>query len=274
MLPGIDGFHWTPGHIIFLCLFFAVAITIFTTVAIAAARTARDFKTHRAVDLCCHADFDQLPVSDRRCRHEMAGRVKSRTCDNAFDCRHCQKYPEFAVLPTTGMARDLGLNFPADRLYHRGHTWVKTEEDGTVTIGLDDLAEHMVGVPDSAELPAPGAELDVNETAWRLKKSGREISVRAPIEGIVLSTGGPQLGWYLKMRPRRNPDDPLTMRHLLRGAEVQGWISRELERLQIQMRKPNTAPSLADGGVLLPDLMDAVPDADWSTVLADTFLEV
>ncbi len=40
-----------------------------------------------------------------------------------------------------------------------------------------------------------------------------------------------------------------------------------------QLRAPNTAPSLADGGVLMPDLMDAMPEADWGTVLADTFLE-
>ncbi len=63
------------------------------------------------------------------------------------------------------------------------------------------------------------------------------------------------------------------MRHLLRGPEVDGWLSREMERLQIQLRPPNTAPSLADGGILLPNLMDSIPQADWDTALADTFLE-
>jgi hypothetical protein len=41
----------------------------------------------------------------------------------------------------------------------------------------------------------------------------------------------------------------------------------------MQLRTPNTPPALADGGVLLPELMDAVPEADWDTVLSDTFLE-
>ena len=41
----------------------------------------------------------------------------------------------------------------------------------------------------------------------------------------------------------------------------------------MQLRAPNTPPALADGGLLLPGLMDAVPEADWDTVLADTFLE-
>ncbi len=83
----------------------------------------------------------------------------------------------------------------------------------------------------------------------------------------------PKEVWYLKIRPRLDPRDPATLRHLLRGPEVHGWLSRELERLQLQLRAPNTPPALADGGVLLPGLMDAVPDADWDAVLADTFLE-
>ena len=35
-----------------------------------------------------------------------------------------------------------------------------------------------------------------------------------------------------------------------------------------------TSPAaLADGGVLMPDLMNGVPEADWDAVLGDTFLE-
>lgn len=273
MFPGIDGFHWTFGHVLFLSLFFAVAATIAMTVASAAVRTARDVRTGRAIDVCWHSDFAELPVADRRCRHELAGRVISRTCDNAFDCRHCAKYSQFAVLPAAGNFRQLGLDYPENRYYHRGHTWVKPVDDGTVVIGLDELADHVIGTPDSVKLPAIGDELALNQTAWQMKKNEKEISVRAPIEGTILAVGGPQKGWYLKLRPRLDLRDPLTIRHLLRGPEVQGWIARELERLQMQLRAPNTAPALADGGVVAADLMDTMHDADWNGVLADTFLQ-
>lgn len=273
MFPGIDGFHWTFGHVLFLSLFFAVALTIFTTVASAALRTVRDFRAHRAIDFCWHEDFAELPEKDRRCRHELAGRVVSRTCDNAFDCRHCAKYSQFAVLPATGNVQDLGIEFPDDRYYHRGHTWLKPNQDGTVAVGLDDLASHLIGTPDTVMLPAIGDELEINETAWRMEKNRKLIRVRAPIEGTVVGVGGRQHDWYLKIRPRFDLDNPATLRHLLRGSEVHGWMARELERLQVQLRAPNTAPALADGGVLLPNLMDATPEADWQTVLADTFLD-
>jgi hypothetical protein len=150
---------------------------------------------------------------------------------------------------------------------------VKPEEDGTVTIGLDELAKHLIGMPDSIKMPEIGDAIELNQAAWRMKKNGKEIRVRAPVEGTIVGIGGPQEGWYLKIRPRLDLKDPATLRHLLRGPEVRGWLGRELERLQLQLRAPNTPPTLADGGVLLPDLMNAVPDADWETVLADTFLE-
>ncbi|HEX6823254.1 MAG TPA: glycine cleavage system protein H [Candidatus Sulfotelmatobacter sp.] len=274
MFPGIDGFHWTLGHVLFLSLFFAVALTILITLASAAWRTSRDFRSDRAIDLWWRSQFAELPVSDRRCRHELAGRVLSRTCDNAFDCRHCEKYSQFAVLPATGNVGPLGLNYGDDRYYHRGHTWVKPEEDGTVTVGLDELAAHLVGTPDSVSLPEAGEELELNQTAWRMKKNGREIEVRAPIEGTITGVGGAKQGWYLKMRPRLDIREPATLRHLLRRQEVHGWLSRELERLQLQLRAPNTAPALADGGVLLPNLMDIASEANWDAVLADTFLQV
>lgn len=274
MFPGIDGFHWTVGHVVFLCLFFAVALTILWTVASAAWHTALDFRSHHAIDVCWKADFADLPESDRRCRHELAGRVLSRTCDNRFDCRSCENYSHFAVLPAMGLAGSLGLDYPADRLYHRGHTWAKPEQDGTVSMGLDALADHLIGTPDSVEVPEIGKELEVNQITWRIKKNGREVRVRAPLEGTVISVGGREQNWTLKIRPRLDIHNAKTMRHLLRGPEVYGWIDRELERLQLQLRPANTQPSLADGGVLLHGLMDALPESDWNTVLADTFLEV
>lgn len=195
----------------------------------------------------------------------------SRTCDNQFDCRHCENYSHFAVLSATVHARDLGLDYPEDRLYHRGHTWIKTEQGGTVSIGLDAFADHVIGKPDSIQLPKIGEELDINQIAWRIKKSGKEILVRAPLEGTIVGVSSDSI---LRMRPRLDVQNPANLRHLLRGPEVHGWLSRELERLQIQLRPAGAQPSLADGGVLVNGLMDALPDSDWDTVLADTFLEV
>ena len=192
MFPGVDGFRWTLGHILFLSLFFAVALTILVTVVSAVWRTVRDFRTNRAIELCWKSDFAELPETERRCRHELAGRVMSRICDNAFDCRHCSNYSQFAVQPARGIVHDLGINYSKDRFYHRGHTWVKPEEDGTLTIGPDELAERLIGSPDSITMPDMGTEIETNGTAWQMKKNGKEIRVRAPIEGTVIGYRRPE----------------------------------------------------------------------------------
>jgi len=273
MFPWTDGFRWTISHVVFLSLFFAAVLTIVTTVIFAARRAAHDLQEHSAAEICWKSDFGELPESERRCRHELAGRVISRKCDNAFDCRHCSQCSQFADLPAAGTVHELGINYSPQRFYHRGHTWVEPQEDGTLTIGLDDLAEHVIGTPDCIKMPEIGSEVELNGTAWRMEKNGNRISIRAPLEGKVVARGGPQEGWYLKIRPRLDLRNPATLRHLLSGLEVHWWLDRELERLQLQLRTPGAAPSLADGGVLVHGLMDAAPEADWDTVLASTFLE-
>jgi hypothetical protein len=270
MFPWVDGFHWRPGHILFLALFFAVVLTILSTFISALWRTASDFRARRATELCWRTDFAELPEIERHCRHELAGRVASRICDNAFDCRQCLNYSEFARLPATASPQNVSISYSDELFYHRGHTWVHPEDDGTFTVGLDELARRVIGHPDAVELPPVGSEIESNGMAWRLRKNGHEIRVRAPIDGTVVSTGGTEGGWYLRVRPGR----PLDLRHLLHGAEVPGWLSGELHRLQLQLSASINKPCLADGGTLMPELMDALPEADWDTVLAATFLEI
>ncbi len=116
--------------------------------------------------------------------------------------------------------------------------------------------------------------MEINQIAWSVRKNKKTIPMRAPVEGTIISVGSPEEGWYLKIRPTFDARNPATLRHLLRGPEVQGWVNRELERLQIQLRTPGSPPALADGGQLFPDLMGTLPEADWDTVLSDTFLAV
>ncbi len=85
-------------------------------------------------------------------------------------------------------------------------------------VGLDDFASALIGAPDSLELPPLFQELDMRGIAWRMKKNGHLIRVRAPLSGTVISTGGAEQDWYVKILPHGKPN----LRHLLRGSEVPG----------------------------------------------------
>jgi hypothetical protein len=155
---------------------------------------------------------------------------------------------------------------PPERYYHRGHTWVQPEPDGTATVGLDELGSRMLAQPEAVELPAAGEHLQVNAPAWHVRKRGADVRVLSPVDGEVIATGGPEQGWYLKVRP---DGGQLDARHLLRGAEVQPWEAREMERLHMVL-SPATA---MDGGVLVEDVAAACSRSDWDDLCSSIFLE-
>lgn len=275
MFPGIYDFAWDAGHIIFLGIFYMVLVVVFSTMVIATTRAIREARAGRGESLRWHADFADLPDKWRRCRHELSGEIDSRMCPNGFDCRECLEHPRFVAARTAkplsviSEPRVAGFEVPADRLYHRGHTWVR-EENGLMTVGLDDLAMRLLGNPDEVLLPKPGKRLVANGTGWFAEKNGVRVRVLSPIDGEVVETGGPQEGWYLKLRPA--PDQRTDTRHLLTVTEAKQWMLREVERLQMAMAPAGVAPSLADGGTPVDDLGAAIPADKRDEIFGMVFL--
>ena len=275
MFPGVDGFHWTLTHILFLTIFALVLSTVAVTAVAAALRTVRKIRRGHSDRIRWKADFEDLPGAERACRHAITGTAPGRVCPNALDCRVCDQHAHFAALEDpcdsgADLGLPYGLHYPARRYYDRGHTWVELSDDGLLTVGLDDLGLRLAGRFDRMELPRVGKRLSTRGRAWTIVSGGIKVKVRSPISGIVVATGGPADGWYLKVRPARQPAD---LRHLLRGPEVGAWLRHELERLQILLAPASTGPSLADGGTLEPDLPEAQPNADWHNVYSAMFLE-
>lgn len=280
MFPGIYGFTWSTGYLIFLGIFYSVVVVIVSTVVLALRRAFKDFRERKYEALLWKADFEDLPESMRNCRHELTGEYKHRVCHRAFDCRECEEHARLLAIQERGgqtspvlpgeEARLFGLNLPMDRFYHRGHTWVKPQTDGTWVVGLDDFAQRLIGQPDAAELPAVGKEMTVNGPGWYLRKGKTRIRILSPTEGRVVATGGPQQEWFLKVKSERQKPD---VRHLLTGQEVPAWMLREMERLQYGLASDGVSVNLADGGELVKNLPEGYPQADWDAVWGDAFLE-
>jgi glycine cleavage system H lipoate-binding protein len=259
MFPGVDGFEWTAGHLIFLGIFFAVLGVIAATVALACVRARRDAQAQRIEHIRWAGEFHDLPEAERACRHQISGKVKQRVCKLKFDCRVCETHPKLA-----------GPEVPERRMYHRGHAWAEFADDGTVTIGLDQLGRSLIGTPDAIELPAVGSNLEVSGPAWRMKKNGTTVRILSPVEGEVLETsnGEESSQWYVKVRP----SDQRTT-HLLRGQEVKTWNRRELDKLQALWATTQLGVTMADGGELAENLSESCPREQWEKALAAIFLE-
>lgn len=254
------------AHFVFMGAFFSVLTVVAVTLLFALWRSRRPKRQEAHVRW--HAEFHELPSTDRACRHVLTGELQRRECPNAFDCRACQTHPRLKqALPGSAEEEVFGMAFPLDRYYHRGHTWARPEPDGTVTVGLDELGKRLVGAPDAVDLPAPGVRIHANGTAFRVKKRDADVRVLSPVDGEVVETGGVDRGWHLKVRP-----DNRNFTHLLRGEEIRPWMLREIERLQLALSAEG-APTLADGGVPVADIPASYPEADWDAVCGEMFLE-
>ena len=169
MFPWSPEFAWDATHVAFFGALYSVLATVAGTLAVAAWRARRDAREGRAAAIAWHGDFHEMPDSARACRHQITGKAPGRACENGFDCRPCDAHGHFEELGRPDAPLDaadhFGFDLPLDRLYHRGHTWVRPEPDGTLTVGLDDLARRLVGAPERVELPAAGSRLQVNGPA-------------------------------------------------------------------------------------------------------------
>jgi glycine cleavage system H lipoate-binding protein len=275
MFPWNYGFEWNAGHVIFLGAFYTVVVVVATTLISALLRARRELGTHHEEAIRWESDFHDLPAADRNCRHVLTGEFRHRECPNGFDCRRCETHTRWIASHPAPAAVEseediLGMSFPLDRYYHRGHAWVSPQPDGTVTIGLDELGSRLVGPPEAIELPQPGSTIHVNGMAFRLRKRHANVRVLAPVDGQVVETGSPERGWLLKVKPAASGEP--AFRHLLRGAEVRPWLMREMERLQIALTAEGAAPALADGGVPVADISASYPQADWDSVCGEMFL--
>jgi hypothetical protein len=276
MLPWNYGFAWNAGHILFLGAFYTVLVVVATTVVSAFWRSRRSLRERETEEIRWHADFSDLPAADRVCRHVLTGEFRKRECPHAFDCRECETHAKLIerrpLTPVADAEEDsLGMTFPLDRYYHRGHTWAHLDADGTVTVGLDDLGRRLLGMPDSLEMPVPGARLEVNGTAFVAGKRDARVRVLSPVDGEVLAVDGPDGEWYLRIKPDSTGER--AFRHLLRGPEVKPWLMREMERLQLALSAEGATPTLADGGVPVSDIAASYPETDWDAVCGKMFLE-
>jgi len=165
--------------------------------------------------------------------------------------------------------------------YHRGHTWARVEEDGTVTVGLDDFARRLLGPARQVRLPDVGGWIDQGERGAAVRVDGREAELIAPVEGEVLAVNAelgahPQLatddpygrGWLMRLRPVHLASD---LRNLLSGSLARRFMEDAREVLDLRLMALSGSV-LHDGGEPAADLALHLPGADWQRLVGELLL--
>jgi glycine cleavage system H protein len=77
------------------------------------------------------------------------------------------------------------MNIPAELKYTKSHEWVRLEADGTVTVGITDHAQELLGDLVFVELPEIGREFTAEQEAAVVESVKAASDVYAPIAGTV-----------------------------------------------------------------------------------------
>lgn len=103
---------------------------------------------------------------------------------------------------------------PSDLKYTSTHEWVREEEDGTLTVGITDHAQHLLGDLVFVELPELNSELKAGTECCVVESVKAASDVYAPVNGEIVAvndalTERPELvnsdpygeGWLFQINP-------------------------------------------------------------------------
>lgn len=105
-------------------------------------------------------------------------------------------------------------NIPNDLKYVSSHEWIRVEDDGSVTIGITDHAQELLGDVVYVELPEVDSDVAVEDEIAVVESVKAASDIYAPISGTITEVNeeledAPELinsspyddGWMFKMQP-------------------------------------------------------------------------
>jgi glycine cleavage system H lipoate-binding protein len=179
-----------------------------------------------------------------------------------------------APRPTAGW-----FQLPAGVHLHPGHTWARLENDGLVSVGIDDFAHKLVG-PARVELPALGELVAQGEPALAMGDQDRTVPLLSPVDGTVVAVNAAArdgkngiedpygAGWLFKVKA---PRLAANLRQLLTDGPARHFVEDAGERLALRM-SPEIAHVLQDGGAPIHGIAHALAGDDWERLAREHFL--
>jgi len=135
-----------------------------------------------------------------------------------------------------------GYNLPDDLYYHTDHAWVKIEDDGTVTVGMNDFYQQTAGETTFVDLPFEDDNVEQGETCGNIQSAKWVGKLVSPISGEItevneeleddctlINTDPYGEGWIMKLKPSDLDNE---LNGLVHGDDVESWIRKEVQEAE------------------------------------------
>lgn len=105
------------------------------------------------------------------------------------------------------------MNVPEQLRYTKSHEWVRLESDGSVSVGITDHAQELLGDMVFVENPEVGRRVNANEECAVVESVKAASDVYAPVAGEVIAVNAevetspekinrePYDAWMFRMHP-------------------------------------------------------------------------
>ncbi|MDA8383743.1 MAG: glycine cleavage system protein GcvH [Betaproteobacteria bacterium] len=127
------------------------------------------------------------------------------------------------------------MSMPGHLKYTKTHEWASREDDGTITVGITDHAQSLLGDMVFVENPAVGRKLASHEECAVVESVKAASDVYAPVAGEVVAVNAeleasPERlnqdaygAWMFRLKP----SDPAEFDGLLDAAQYQELVDSE-----------------------------------------------
>lgn len=154
------------------------------------------------------------------------------------------------------------------------HTWLEPRREGTLAVGLDEVAERILPSATSIELPRPGMVIHRGDPVVVIRAGKRAVRIASPVDGTVAAVNArlrrsPALvkeepygrGWLFAIAPegegwKKLPD----------GMRAETWLLAEKRRLS-HFLEEELGVAAADGGDLVAPAPALLGEEGWERVV-------
>lgn len=160
---------------------------------------------------------------------------------------------------------------PSNILFSKGHTWLEKNNDGLISIGIDEFGMMALGALSIINCAPLGKELKRGEMIFEGAYGNKSVKFLSPINGMVKSVNENILGkkisnpyetWGVQIVSNNFSDNQKTF---YSGTEATNWIKKEYVKLKdfINSHSPQidlAGTTMFDGGSLSNDMISSLVD--------------
>lgn len=163
-----------------------------------------------------------------------------------------------------------------DILLAPNHTWLRREQDNSITVGVDDFLMSLIGAVERIQLPIEGAMVNTQSPTFALRDKERTLRFASPIEGQIVSVNNELLhspaltksnpytaGWLFTLIPT---DEGRSLSEFLSGERAIEWLKKQNELMKefIHAHSPQLQfATMQDGGVPVDGVLKGFDAIVW-----------